>query len=527
VSNTLNETRACLLDGGAEIRFPGLESTMWEAQAVNPVVTTAHGAVRGAQTDFGVSVFKGIPYAAAPFGADRFKPPRPAASWPGERDALEFGPTAPKPGYPPPFDELLPEVDIPGADCLNLNIWTPAPSGSAPVLVWLHGGAFANGSGSAPGYDGTRFARDGVVLVTINYRLGLEGFLYLGEGAANLGLLDQLAALAWVRENIAGFGGDPARVTVAGQSAGAMSIGALLAMPASAGLFHQAILQSGAAHHTLPAETAAMVSRHTAEKLGIEPRPELFAKAAIEELLSAFQAVRADVLHNPDPAAWREVAVNSMPYEPVVDGVTLPDDPARSAAGASAGIRLLIGSNTDEQRFFTVPTGVAELADEAALRRSAARYGLDPDSAPDVYRSGRPDSGPGYLMAALVTDWFYRIPAIRLAEARAALGAAPSHLYEFAWQPSSFGGRIGACHAAEVPFVFDNLARGSLSKLLGDMPQRVADTMHGAWVSFVAQGDPGWPAYDPKQRTTMRFDLESGAVADPRPAERELWSGVR
>jgi para-nitrobenzyl esterase len=495
---------------------------------VNTVVTTAFGPVRGARTDFGVAVFKGVPYAAPPFGANRFKPPLPVTPWAGEREALEYGPTAPKAAYPPPFDALLPEVDIPGEDCLNLNVWTPDPSGSAPVLVWLHGGAFVNGSGSVAGYDGARFARDGVVLVTINYRLGVDGFLHLGDGVANLGLLDQITALAWVRDNIAGFGGDPGRVTVAGESAGAMSIGALLAMPGATGLFHRAILQSGAANHTLPAETALLVAQRTAEKLGIEPQRELFAEVPVEQLLRAQQAVRADVLVNPDPAVWREVAVNAMPYEPVVDGVTLPDDPAKAAdAGASADIALLLGSNSDEQRLFVVPTGLIDLVNEATARGSARRYGLNPESALDVYRAGHPEASPGFLMAALVTDWFYRIPAIRLAEAHAARGAAPSYLYEFAWQPSTFDGRIGACHASELPFVFDNLADKGMSKLLGDTPQQLADTMHAAWVSFVTDGDPGWPAYDAKQRTTMRFDLESGAVDDPRPAERELWTGVR
>ena len=494
---------------------------------MNPVVTTASGSVRGARAEFGASVFKGIPYAAPPFGARRFKPAQPATPWPGERDALEYGPTAPKAGYPPPYDALLPEVAISGEDCLNLNIWTPDPGGSAPVLVWLHGGAFVNGSGSVAGYDGARFARDGVVLVTINYRLGVDGFLHLGDGVANLGLLDQIAALAWVRDNIAGFGGDPGRVTVAGESAGAMSIGALMAMPAAAGLFRQAILQSGAAHHTLSAETGLLVGHRTAGKLGIEPVREQFGKVPIEQLVRAQQAVRIDLLGNPDPVVWREAALNSMPYEPVVDGETLPEDPAHAAAGAASDVAILLGSNRDEQRLFLVPTGAVDLIDEAALQRTAQRYGLDPDSALDVYRSGASRSGPGYVAAALVTDWFYRIPAVRLAERREAHGSAPSYMYEFAWQPSAFEGRLGACHAAELPFVFDNLAERGMSALLGQTPQHLADVMHAAWVSFATQGDPGWPAYDAQRRTTMRFDLASGAEEDPRPAERELWSGLR
>src|SRR5215218_6876030 len=213
------------------------------------VVRTTQGAVRGRTAD-GVAAFKGIPYAAPPFGADRFAPPRPAAPWDGVRDALAYGPTAPHPGYAPPYDLLLPDPIIPGEDCLNLNVWTPDPgAGGLPVMVWIHGGAFVNGSGAVPTYDGTRFARDGVVLVTLNYRLG-------DDGANDRGLLDQLAALEWVRDNVAAFGGDPGRVTVFGESAGAMSVGALLACPRAEGLFARAIAQSGAGHHAITPPTA-------------------------------------------------------------------------------------------------------------------------------------------------------------------------------------------------------------------------------------------------------------------------------
>jgi para-nitrobenzyl esterase len=221
---------------------------------MQPVVSTASGQVRGVPLEAGGAAFRNIPYAASPTGPRRFRPPAPPVPWTGVRDAASYGPTAPKAPYVAPFDVLLPEPDIPGEDYLNLNVWTPDPAGSAPVMVWLHGGAFANGSGAVPGYDGTAFARDGVALVTLNYRLGAEGFLYLDdeETVPNLGLLDQVAALGWVRDNIAAFGGNPDRVTVFGQSAGAMSIGALPAMPSAAGLFHRAIQPraSGGARHS-------------------------------------------------------------------------------------------------------------------------------------------------------------------------------------------------------------------------------------------------------------------------------------
>src|ERR1700691_4737025 len=230
-----------------------------------PLVSLSDGTVRG-KNEGGVSVFLGIPYAAPPFGANRMRPPQPVLPWAGERDATSFGPTVPKGDSPPQYAVLFPEEVIPGDDCLNLNVWTPDPGAAGlPVLVWIHGGSFMNGSGSVGAYDGTAFARDGVVCVTINYRLAAEGFLFLDDGAANLGLLDQLAALRWVRDNIAAFGGDPARVTVAGESAGSMSVTTLLAMPLSEGLFGRAIAESGAAAHTLTAQEGRTVAGYLAK----------------------------------------------------------------------------------------------------------------------------------------------------------------------------------------------------------------------------------------------------------------------
>src|SRR6478752_5604268 len=253
----------------------------------HPVVRLRDGIVRG-RVEAGVISFLGIPYAAPPFGPNRMLPPQPVPAWAGERDATSFGPTVPKGDYPPQYASLFPEVVIPGEDCLNLNVWTPdADAGGLPVLVWIHGGSFMNGSGSVGAYDGAAFARDGVVCVTINYRLAAEGFLYLGDGVANLGLLDQLAALKWVQDNIAAFGGDPARVTVAGESAGAMSVTTLLAMPSASGLFRRAITQSGAAAHTLTPEIGLTVTRTLAETLGVEPTREAIAGVELDRLVQA------------------------------------------------------------------------------------------------------------------------------------------------------------------------------------------------------------------------------------------------
>ncbi|WP_031002229.1 carboxylesterase/lipase family protein [Streptomyces sp. NRRL F-5727] len=482
------------------------------------VCRTRQGEVRGRTSPSGVTSFLGVPYAAPPFGALRFLAPAPPEPWTGVRDARVHGPTAPHAPYAPPFDALVPDDVIPGEDCLNLNVWTPAPEAGAglPVLVWLHGGAFGNGSGSVSAYDGSAFARDGVVCVTLNYRLGTDGFLRLPGRPDNRGLLDQIAALRWVQDNIASFGGDPRQVTVFGESAGAMSIGALLAMDAARGLFHRAILQSGACHHFLRPATAGLVTARLAERLGIEPTWEAFAGVPLRELLPAQAELRAEV--TADPARWGEVALNLMPFEPVLPGLALPRP--------DCGVDLLVGSNREEYRLFLVPTGRLGSVPLSALHAMTAAYGLDPAEALPVYRASRPAATPGELLDAVATDWFYRVPAIRLAEA-----VPGSYLYEFAWRSPRFDGALGACHSLELPFVFDRLHDPSSAPLLGaDPPQALADAVHGAWVSFARTGDPGWPSYDPEwSRTTMTFGAAAtpAPVDDPRAEERLLWEGVR
>ncbi len=497
--------------------------------ALGVVVTTGEGAVRGLRSEDGIAAFKGIAYAAAPVGRERLRAPRPAARWEGVLDASAYGATVGKAPYRPPFDRLLPEVEIGGEESLNLNIWTRDVHGRAPVMVWLHGGGFLNGSGSLPCYDGTAFARDGVVLVTLNYRLGAPGYLYLGDGPANLGLLDQISALTWVRRNIAAFGGDPGNVTVFGESAGAMSIGTLLATPAAAGLFRRAVLQSGAAHQTHDTASARLITARFAGILGIEPTRAAFEQVAVDRILAAQPDLRAQLWKDPDPAVWGQAAATMLPFEPVVDGEILPEDPAAVIArGEGHDVQVLIGCNLDEFRLFTVPTGQFDVLPEAVSRATAARYGLDPDEAFAVYRAGGSAVTPGEVHARLVTDWIYRIPALRLAEAYARRRPGSVYVYEFTWQPGAFDGKIGACHGAELPFVFDNLADDGLHALLGrDLPQPLADAMHGAWVAFARDGDPGWAAYRPGERATMMFDREAAVVGDPRAQERRLWEGVR
>jgi para-nitrobenzyl esterase len=491
---------------------------------MNPVVKTRYGQVRGSVAD-GVHTFKGIPYAAPPFGANRLRPPQPVAPWSGVRDAKSYGPKPPEPPHPP----MVPELASPGEDCLNLNIWSPElGSAGRPVMVWIAGGLFESpGTGSSPWYDGSHFARDGIVCVTFNYRAGADGFLSLGKGDANRGLLDQIAALEWVQENIAAFGGDPGNVTLFGESAGAMSVGTLLSMPRAEGLFHRAIAQSGSAQHVTSAATARRISQYLAEKLGVEATREPIAAVPLDRLFAAQVELKADVDAHHDPERWGEVAANLLPWEPVIDGEILPARPIECiAAGASAGVDVMVGTNTDEWRAFVVPSGAIEQVTNEALVAVVAAYGLPVEATLATYRAARPNASAGDLFAAVQTDWYWRIPTIRLAEAHAKNTPA-TYMYEFAWRSPQLSGRLGACHGLEIPFVFDTLGNETEPLLGTNPPQQLADTLHAAWVAFASRGDPGWPKYELSRRATMRFDTTSEVVDDPRSAERALWEGLR
>jgi para-nitrobenzyl esterase len=491
-----------------------------------PVVRLSDGAVRG-KAGSGGYAFLGIPYAAPPFGANRMRPPQPVRPWAGERDATAFGPTVPKGDYPPQYTQLFPEEVIPGEDCLNLNVWTPDPGASGlPVLVWIHGGSFMNGSGSVGAYDGAAFARDGVVCVTINYRLAAEGFLSLDDGIANLGLLDQLAALRWVRDNIAAFGGDPARVTVAGESAGAMSVTTLLSMPLADGLFARAIAQSGAGAHTLASPDAHKVGGYLADALGVPADRESIKAVPLDKLVQAASDLVVEVQTAPDPARWGPLTLSLLPFAPAIDGQVLPGAPLEAmAAGQGGDIPLLIGSNRDEARLFLVAPGTIDLIDDSALAVAAGAYGLAGNSL-EVYRANRPGRSPGDVLAAVITDWFFRVPAIRVAEARGA--ATRTWMYRFDWPRPQANHGLGACHAVEIPYVFDTVTRAELGPLLGDSPaQGVADRAHRVWVDFITSGEPGWAPYDTVSRTTALLTGELSAVDDPAGDERALWEGIR
>lgn len=426
---------------------------------MDKVVRTRQGNVRGSEAG-SVFSFKGVPYASPPFGVNRFKAPQAVVPWDGVHDALVYGATVPKPPYFPPFDVLLPEPAIAGEDCLNLNIWSPdLGQAKLPVLVWIHGGAFANGTGAISIYDGERFARNGVVCVTINYRLGIDGFLYFADGNTNRGLLDQVAALEWIQENIAAFGGDPGNVTIAGESAGGMSVGTLLSMPRAKGLFRRAIAESGAGHHVISAETAQRVSAYLADKLDVKPTQAALAQVPLATLMQAQVELSGDVFNKPDPAFWGEIAANQMPFEPVIDGDIVPTRPIDNiVSGHAAGVDVLIGTNAEEQRLFLVPNGVINYITEEALTNTIAAYGLPVDVTLAACRAERPHASPGDLLGALVTDWFYRIPAIRLAEAQVKNNST-AYMYQFGWRSPQFGGTLGACHALEIAFASTTLIK--------------------------------------------------------------------
>jgi para-nitrobenzyl esterase len=486
------------------------------------IVTTAGGGLSG-RLDDGVHSFRGIPFAAPPVGALRFQPPQPPAAWAGVRDATEYGPTAPHLLSTGVLSAIVPDVMRPGDDYLNLNVWTADPSGSAPVMVFIHGGSFTSGSGSVEGYDGGAFARDGIVLVTINYRLGADGFLWFGEGTPNLGVLDQVAALEWVRDNIAAFGGDPETVTIFGESAGGMSVATLLAMPAAEGLFHRAIAESGAGHHSISAESARLVGTRLAEILGVEPTREAVAAVPVDRLLDAQAQLGREVAATPKAALWGDVAEKGLPFLPVVDGSVLACSPiAAVVAGASADIELLIGNNTEEAGLLLTPGNRISAMPKWQVFL-AARQARLPVAGVRTYSRGMRGARPAAVLVSILTDYLYRIPAVRLAEAH-----PHAYVYEFDWATPAFDGALGACHGVELPFVFDNLDAPDWAGMTGgSAPQSLADTVHAAWVRFARTGDPGWIRYTSPGRIAMRFGMVSETTRDDRALERRAWKGIR
>ncbi|WP_227980067.1 carboxylesterase/lipase family protein [Nocardia spumae] len=483
------------------------------------IVSVTGGKLRGV-TDRGVSAFLGIPYAAAPVGPARFELPRPAAEWDGVRDALAYGPTCAQSAYPAPIHALIGSDGLPGNDYLNLNVWTPDAGGSGlPVLVWIHGGAFTRGSNARTMYDGSTFARDGVVVVSINYRLGISGFAAVPGAPLNRGIHDQIFALRWVRENIAAFGGDPDNVTIFGESAGGMSVVNLIAAPAARGLFGRAIVQSGNGSAVAEAADAAKVADILADTLGIEPTVADFGRLGPDRLRTAQDAVALDLIANPDPERWgRSILENGLgvlSFFPVIDGELITDRPTEVLARSGEhAIPLIIGWTAEEFRFFTFPTGIAAGLDAGTLGPFLSRYGVDPAVA-EVYTARRPQAAPADIFAAIITDVVFRDDSMRIAEINSAAGA-PTHVYEFGWR--SGVPDLGACHVLEVPFVFDKLAEAH--PLTGENPpQPLADEIHRAWVDFATHGDPGWAPFDAGRRVRIFDSPQSVTVSDPHAEE--------
>jgi para-nitrobenzyl esterase len=504
------------------------------------IVETRSGKVEGVAGD-GVEIFRGIPFARPPVGPLRFAAPAPEQPWKGVRSAAEFGTSALQHPMMLPLPGM--EVGPMDEDCLYLNVYTPvADDARRPVMVWIHGGGFVIGSGSQALYDGAPLAARGdVVVVTVNYRLGPLGFLYLAdlcpdlEGAVgNAGIRDQIAALEWVRDNIERFGGDPGNVTIFGESAGGMSVGTILGMPSARGLFRRAIPQSGAAHNVHTRETASEVAEHFLETLGIAP-----ADAA-----GALRDVPPDKLLDTQQQTVLKLGtrLGLLAFQPLVDGTSLPESPLEAVrSGHSGDIDLLTGTTRDEWKLFGfLDAGLATLDDAGLLARLEPQV---PDAATarnivDIYRgarSGQSPAEPKDLFFAIETDRVFRIPALRLADAHQA-HHANVFLYQFTWESPLMGGALGACHAIELPFVFGIVGREGAEGFAGKGPdaERLAANMMDAWIAFARTGDPShpglpggrWEPYDARKRATMVMGRECAIDHDVAGAEREAWEGL-
>lgn len=458
------------------------------------------GVVRSA-TEGDLSVFRGIPLAAPP---GRFGAPQPVQDWDGVREATRFGSPPPRSGALG-MDALAEDGD----DWLTVNVWSPDLGGELPVMVWIQGGAYMFGTSGLPEYDGSNLARGGVLVVTFNYRVGLEGFGYVEGMPVNRGLLDQVAALEWVQHNISAFGGDPGRVTVFGQSAGGGCVAALLAMPRAVGLFRRAIAQSVPGAYFTP-ELAADITAACAAELGLQPAELSMVDPRL--LPAASDAVMAKM--EQFAGRWGRAAHGRILFAPVIDGDLLPTTPWQ---GLSGRVELMVGHTRDEQRLLTALSGMLGQITEAQATEAATIFGPDPQR----YRDAFPD--PQELYEVVRSDWLFRMPSLHLAEAQLRAGG-PAHLYELTWPAPGMGGALGTCHGLDVPLVFGNLTAGQPAMLIGDpTPEAaaVSDQMRTAWTAFAMNGDPGWPACD--TGATRLFDIEPVVAAHPELLSRRIW----
>lgn len=487
------------------------------------IVDSIYGKLRGQQQG-NATVWKGIPYAKPPIGDRRFRAPQPPEPWTEVRDALLFGPSAIQAGNGI-IDFLANKEDNTSEDCLYLNVWSPsADKRRRPVMVWIHGGAFTVGSGSGQLYDGHSFAAEGdVVVVTFNYRLGALGFLHLGDiggddfsGSCNCGILDQIAALQWVQDNIGKFGGDPERVTVFGESAGAMSIGVLMAVPKAEGLFHQAIMQSGAAANVLSSSIAEKVSSRLLAALKIgHGEVDKIRQIPAQQLVDTASLLPA------------------MSLVPVVEGDLLPVHPELALAeGAAKKIPVLIGTNKDEYRLFSFFDPRWKNGDTEEISSIFEHaFGLNWQVITQYLINGEELNQNIY--DKLMTMSLFTFPALKLAELQVEQGA-PVWMYRFDWETPVFDGELKACHSLELPFVWNTISKAGAERLTGDSKERkrLAEEMHHSWIRFARSGNPNtpqlpeWRAYNLKHRPVMIFNRENVLVHDPNSGERKKWEDL-
>jgi para-nitrobenzyl esterase len=481
------------------------------------IVTTPAGRLEGIDRD-DVGTFLGIPYAEPPVGVRRWQPPEPAVPWTGTRSATLLPPGPPQPDSGTATAATLPGTDVERTDedCLYLNVWAPTEATSAPVMVWLPGGGFVSGGAGIPLYDGTRLStRFGIVVVTVTYRVGALGFAALPGTTPNRGLLDQVAALRWVRDSIDAFGGDPGNVTVFGESAGGGSVVHQLAMPSAHGLFRRAIVQSGATDHTLTADQAASVAERFSSLLGHD------LGAPVDRVIGA--------QHEATLAAMAEIG--PMPFHPFVDGGVIASRPI--GAMPNAGVDLLIGTTRDEMRMYLDPRPGELDRDRVVrrVRRYLASLGAADDGAESLVE--RYDDDPHLLSgvdtwSAIQTDGEMRRPADAMIEAHAKGGE--TFVYRFDQRLAGRLAHLWACHASDLPFAFGTADRAGWSDVIGPGAARLSDAMQAAWVAFARAGDPSceevgeWPIYDVDRRATMLLDSESHVVYDPDGPRRRRWA---
>lgn len=499
----------------------------------DPRVQTSNGPVRGLVED-GVRIFKGIPYGAPTSGSGRFKPARNPVPWFENRDAFDYGPAAMQTPSTLFQDPAMSE------DCLVLNVWTPAvgDGGARPVMVWLHGGGFSTLSGSSPVYDGAALCRRGdVVVVTLNHRLNVFGFLHLGDVAGkafatsgNEGMLDIVHALRWVRQNIRRFGGDPGNVTVFGESGGGRKTSTLMGMPAARGLFHRAIIESGPGLHLQPRDKSTEVAVALLDRLGIDPADVARLQALPAEAVLAAHDVIASGF---DTDARLKGLFEQRGFVPTVG---VPDLPAYAfdpvASPLSAEVPLLIGTNRHELALFTrgeakiyeQTLSAAELAERVRMMVSDAA-----ERVLDTYAQLYPHASPAERWVLIMTDRTYRFDSITLASRKAERGPA-TYMYYFTWQ-SRTDPKMLSHHALEIAFAFDNVDK---SPWAGTSPEAraLAARMSSAWIAFARSGDPAtpalpeWPTYDSARRATMVFDDACRIENDPDAPVRRLWATV-